>query len=57
MSLLPPERYPVLLVHPNAVTCRLIALQQLKTISRGNGEIFDPRRGVDQPEFPLNTTP
>jgi len=57
MSVLPPERYPVLLVHPNAATSRLIALEQLKPISRGNGEIFDSRRCVDQPEFALNATP
>ena len=57
MSVLPPEGDPVLLIDADTVTPRLVALQQLQTISCWNGEILQPAGHVDQFEFPLHHPP
>jgi hypothetical protein len=55
VSVLPSEHDPVLLVHPDAVACGLIALQPLKAVSRRSGEVIQPPGGVDPHEGSLHT--
>jgi len=57
MSVLPPECHPVLLVYPDAVPTRLIALQSFQPIAGGYRDIVEAASGVEQFQFPLNHAP
>jgi hypothetical protein len=49
MSVLPPKRHSVLLVHPDAVAADLVGLQQFETTPCRHDEIIQPTcRVVDQ---------
>src|SRR5262249_35658283 len=57
MSVLPAERDPVLLLDANAVASRLITLQKLEAIPRGNPRIFQAAGGVQHNQPPLHHAP
>src|SRR5258708_33317895 len=57
MSVLPPEGHPVLLVDANAVSARLIALQQFQPVSCRNSEIFQSTGRVEQHQLALRAAP
>jgi hypothetical protein len=57
MSVLPPKRHSVLLIHANAVAAGLVALQQFETIPCRRDEIIQPTCRVNQLKFPLLDPP
>ena len=57
MSVLPAERHSVLVIHADAVTTRLIALQQLKPISCRDRQIVKAAGRVDHSQLALNHGP
>jgi hypothetical protein len=57
MPLLPAECDAVLVVNPDAVSARLVALQQLQPVARRNSEILEHRGYIQRLEFPLRHSP
>jgi hypothetical protein len=57
MSVLPAKRHAILLIHPDTVTTRLIALQQFKPIPRRDRQIVKAGGRVEQSQLPLNQAP
>jgi hypothetical protein len=57
MSVLPPKRHSVLLIHPDAVAAGLVALQQFEPITGWDSEIVQPTRRVNQSQLPLDAAP
>src|SRR5499427_11052599 len=57
MSVLPPKRHPVLLVHANAVAARLVALQEFEPVSGWNRQVIQTTRCVNQPQLSLHSAP
>jgi hypothetical protein len=57
MSVLPPKRYSVLLIHPDAVAAGLVALHQFETIPSRHDEIIQATRRVNQLQLPLRYSP
>src|SRR5262245_21283643 len=57
MSLFPSECDAILVVNPNAVSSRLIALQRFESITGRNREIFESCRDVKRFELPLRDAP
>jgi len=48
MSVLPPKRHSVLLIHPDAAAAGLVALQPFETIPCRHNEIVQPTCRVNQ---------
>jgi hypothetical protein len=57
MSVLPPERHPVLLVDANAKSPGLIALQRFEAIPRRDDKVIKTTRGVNQSQLSLYIAP
>jgi len=57
MSVLPPKCHAVLLIHPHAVTARLIPLQALETIAGRHREIVETASRIKQLQLSLNDAP
>src|SRR5262249_17926994 len=57
MTLLPSERDAILIVDPNAVSARLVALQRLQTVAGRNYQILEPYGDVECLQFSLRDSP
>jgi predicted signal transduction protein with EAL and GGDEF domain len=57
MSVLPPKRHPVLVVHAHAVATRSVTPQQFEPIASRHGQIVQATRRVNQSELPLRRAP
>jgi hypothetical protein len=57
MSVLPPERHSVLLVHPTAVPTGLIALQTFEPIPRRSDKIVQSAGAIEQFQFTFYDAP
>jgi hypothetical protein len=57
MSLLPPKRHAIPVVHSKTVTAGLVPLQWFQPVARGNGEVFEPGSDVECFELPLDDPP
>jgi hypothetical protein len=47
MSVFPPEGDPIPIIDAHTVPARLIAFEQFETVTCGNRQIIDPRRGIE----------
>jgi hypothetical protein len=57
MSLLPPKRDAILIVHPEAVAACLVSLQLFQPVTRGDRKVSDPGCDVKRFQLPLHDPP